>query len=359
MNYFTRFMLAIFSLALIHSTVVGGDTFTERADWQNAVCGTIVGDGFGELIDFTGQPFSSNPNFTVQFLPSQSTSWATITNTDGSLPGIFAGKELGVGSPVLVGVGGPENNPYGNLDFTLNPDLGDLEGFYFNHIFGAVVVTMYDGDTVVDSFTTDLGDDPSNFSNPTVGFGWTNTDSLKVTKIRMEFTSLGTDVSDIAIGFGEIAFDDGSCPSDDALDGILEVLDAVASIPPTGNRFEDFALAYATSAISEAANPDFFTEDGLLTNQGQQIFSLLNQATRGLNWVSDPAAQTAIDDIQQYLSDIVQAEIDSAVAAEGVPFLINVAESYLGLAEAYAAIGVPRTAIRLRSFSWFFARISY
>ena len=236
----------------------------------------------------------------------------------------------------------------GDLSFSPEtPDGSFLEGFCFDYI-GEGVITIFDGDEVVDTInpvaaTTNFGSDP-------ITICWLNTDQLNVTRIEVT-----TGLSGFAICRADFAFKE----IEDTCRSLLQdLIEDVVMIAPGEGQYDEYLLNCAIAFLGCADHDSLWIDDNQVVDC--DIFYFLFKATKCLGFVSDsPEVDLALADIQEVLSCITDNEIAAATAADGSSSLIECAAYLQSSADDFQSIGFFRKATVLRKLAWLKAAYAY
>ncbi len=341
-------LLLLFSF--VSSPLLASDVFTDKDSWRDSVCGEIVSTDFEALIDNSGNPLAGS--FFGPIPNDQVLGWGTLSQ-QGNAPSAITAFASG-------GNRGGLSDETRSLDFDLDPTQDPIEGFCFKYIGNSFQVSFFDGATLVETQSVDvdgtitLADDPAHF-------GWTNTDSLNVTRIEVIATDTTPDAAEIVFVLdGEFSFG-GSCNVDPTPQELLEqVITNLTAIGPTGDCKDDNRISTALYYLNCAADPAYFDENGLLNENGCSYFWNMKKASKLLNRVEGNAeVDQALMDIQALLTDVVENELAAAIASGGNPCDIETAENRQLAADAFAAAGNFKKATQKRKEAWAYAYCSY
>ncbi len=206
-----------------------------------------------------------------------------------------------------------------------NSDLGTAFGICIPNQFGsfpaddptAVIGTIFDGDTVIGEITA--VDDFSFIAAP----GQTIT--------RVEFISIQP--TDILVAFGpnpELPSEDVS--NQECLANIAAEIGALADAATDSS--DAYALNVACAALNFAAKDEFYEEDGnRLSRFGCNVFTGAAYAICYLEHTGLEGTEEIVDRIVDKLEQIVDDEIDYAIANGGRPNFIERAEDLAEVAD--------------------------
>ena len=250
---------------------------------------------------------------------------------------------------LINGFTGPDGEIVdGDLSFSPEtPDGSFLEGFCFDYI-GEGVITIFDGDEVVDTINPVVTTATPLTSDP-ITICWLNTDQLNVTRIEVTSgPSLGICRADFA--FKEI---EDTCRS-----LLQDLIEDVVMIAPGEGQYDEYLLNCAIAFLGCADHDSLWIDDNQVVDC--DIFYFLFKATKCLGFVSDsPEVDLALADIQEVLSCITDNEIAAATAADGSSSLIECAAYLQSSADDFQSIGFFRKATVLRKLAWLKAAYAY
>lgn len=351
-SFFAKTATFLILFAFLTSPLVASDTFTDKDEWSESVCGDRVDSDFESVMDASGNPVFPGDNIVSNLPNNQVLAWGIASQENNSdLIETFVNGDL-------HGFIAREDEP---VSFDLDPTQGPLEGFCFRHFGNSFQLTFFDGDTVVDTQTVFV--DELITIDDEAFFGWTNTDGLNVTRIEMiALDPAGDIVSLFFISNFQFSFNGGNCNNDptpqEQLDEVIANLDAIG---PTGSSLNDYLIGCAIAYLECANNPVFFTEDGLLNNDiAYFFFAKTKVASFFLSNVDGiEAVDQALLDIQAALSNVVDMEIAAATAAGGDADDLASAAYLQADADALTVMGKFTFATKKRMFAWFCANYSY
>jgi hypothetical protein len=215
----------------------------------------------------------------------------------------------------------------------LNPALGILEGFCFRYANLSADIRVYDGDTVVDSFTTV----PGQFSvdAPETFICWENTNGVNVTRVEVETRSGQADVnSALFIIDGEFRFECDPEPTATCFSQLADVQAGVAALLADADDSDAYWAEGALDCIEWMQDDIFWDPSGdRLTQYGGTMFIGAAYTVCYLEYVDDPAADLLIDELLAVLECIVDNEIAYAIENGGNSCYIENAEHFANLGE--------------------------
>jgi len=246
----------------------------------------------------------------------------------------------------------PEFNNANDINFEFDQSLGSVEGFCLT-FGGGGEIQIFDGETVVDTIEVIFEAGTTIFDTRTIC--WLNTTGLNVTRIEGSNNILVPSFPDVFNDF-QVAIkpDVVSCRS------LLQDLIAdVAAIAPVEGSSDESLLYYATAFLGCADHDSLWIDDDNRVVNCDAFF-FLYKATKFLSFVSEgPEVDQALADIQEVLSCITDNEIAAAEAAEGDASLIGCASYFQSCADANQEIGFFRKATVLRKLAWYKAAAAY
>ncbi len=214
--------------------------------------------------------------------------------------------------------------PPTTLVFEPNPDLGDACGFCLTTIIdpaiatpGALTVDIYDGDTLIAQRDFSTGD-LSFIAEP----GQTFT--------RVEFPANGA--TDISVAFCEDPVSPPEVSNQECLAALAAEIGELADAAT--DPCDAYLLNVASCALNFSAKDRFYEEDGnRLSRKGCNVFTGAAYAICYLEHAGVDGTEEIVDSILEKLEQIVDDEIDYAIANGGRPDFIECAEDYAELAE--------------------------
>lgn len=333
-------LLFLFPSALAAQTT----TFTSQTEWEAAICGTLVEDNIGDLVDghvnFFGLPNGVNLGWGT--LTSYGFMENSFFNLVGNNPpyGFFIGERV-VSGPTVV------NTYYLDLDPTLITTLGSSEGFCFTYASDVGFnIDLYDGTTLVDSLNA-----PTSGTAATAEFGWINVDALDFDRVEIyDPNSAGfpTFITSIDFSFGEHCL-----PGDSSFDELTVLQGDVADLLADASGSDAFFLGRALNLIDNMLDGSLWDDDNRLSQNGSSLFLNAAAAIIYLGRVNSHEADAVVDDLLSTLSSIVDAEIAYATANNGTPQLISLAEFFANVADS---INSPAIAALVYRQAWACAR---
>ena len=351
-RYLTALSLATllcFSSLLSAQDTTSGETFTDFAAFEAEVCGTIVGGGL-DSENFTNRTILGDVFSTFD---SAQTIAGGQVESSGSI--LFASVGLlsdfvESDACLVAGLAAGQAEDF-SLTFTPDPASGNVEGFCIDYI-GNPVITIFDGDTVVDTITAA----PTAVGVETATICWLNTDLANVTRIQFD-DATESDIS-LVCGF-QFAFGEQGCNDVETCRSLLrDVIADVATIVPVEGTYDQQLLDCAIAYLGCADHDSLWINDDQVENCN--VFFFLYKATKYLSFVSESSEATqAMADIQAVLSCLVDTEIAAAIAAGGDAGLIECAAYYQSCADAYQEVGFFRKAAVLRKLAWYKAVLAY
>jgi hypothetical protein len=317
------------------SVLAQGDTFSDCATWEAAVCGSVVDDGFDGFVDFDGAPV---PDSFFGAIPSpQSVVWGDVSQEGNSPAGLAFFSDLDANGVEQGGVLFDDGRP---VVMTPNGVLGPLQGICIdfevaneNVANSGAFVNFYDGDTLVETVAVPIV--PENSGNSVPGtFGWINTDGINVT--RFEFAVQGGTNDLGVVRNAQLAFGE-SCdpPAETCFEGLAAVKADIEALLATSTASDACYLTGALDCVCWMQNDCFWEQPSgnRLSQYGGSMFVGAAYAVCYLEWVDDPQADVIIDDLLAVLECIVDNEIAYAIENGGAQCYIDRAEDYAELGE--------------------------
>jgi hypothetical protein len=139
----------------------------------------------------------------------------------------------------------------------------------------------------------------------------------------------------------------------------IEQRNALAGLPPTGDKKADRHIGKAVEALNRSLAPDPWQADGLLlTNSGATAFKEFITAVRQLSKIGHPseAVANAMNALPNVACGLASNAIEAAVLANGDAGAINKAEAALARGLASVAAGDPVGGIRQFKLAWLHAQ---
>ncbi len=335
--------LSIAILFCVPSFLNAQETFTDPAEWRDAICdATFVGG------EFIRDEFADGPFFDLA--ANQTLDWGSIGTTGESI-GLF---------PTPIGQAAPDVCIFPLIDqdliFTPDPAAGNVAGFCFQYT-GPALITIYDGSNVIDTIMSPPL--PFDSTDPFLMICWSNSNQANVTRIELTRGDPTTSPNALSICGAEFAFGDG-CDADsdptcqDRLQGIIDGLYGKL------DSASGYDLDWIEAAIYElecAQDPVLWETENRLSDYGTLFFQKNFYATYYLECVSDNAlVEDCLIGIQDLLGCVVDAEIDYALENPDVDTnLLAYAEYFEEYADAFADSEMYLNAVLLHFYAWLFA----
>ena len=366
--------LSIAALFCFTSVLSAQQTFDNQADWEAAICGSVVGGDidFDSLVEESTSPFFPGTSISV-FGPMLSQEWGTLSNPVGFLnirdevdllpTGCLAvSQQITEAFRELAETGELPDIILEDLPpqevLTLTPDTtqGDVEGFCIELITDDVAVNIFDGDTLVDTFTAS-GEavTPDGFLVPNAGETtcWLNTNQANVT--RIELVRLGSiDICSASFSFKEDFVVDAEPSCQDQLQGVIDALRVKLD---SAVGYDIDWIAAAIYELESAQDPLLWASEDLLSDLGTVFFQHNFYATFYLESVEDEAlVQSCLIGIQDLLGCTVDAEVEYALENPDVNTnLLAYATFFESYADSFADYEMYLNAVILHFYAWVFA----
>ena len=333
-RFLSALVCALFVVSACAHADDSGDFSTDRAQWQNDACGTIIDIGFDQIVDFSGNLLADLSDYNSTVPNGQALAWGNLSQVGSTPDGVIFRKDDQISYQeafvrILVG-----RRLSINID-PANPAVGSLTGFClrYGNAFQANV-NIYEGTTLIDSCNTEVGQNDIVGGTPTY-ICWSNSTGANVTRIEIEPILDGSGGEEIALLEGEFSF--GDCDANPTcFEQLGSVKDNVASFLDSTTNAEDAYWAEGALDCICWSQQDVFWEQpsgDRLSRYGGSFFIGAAYAVAYLECVDDPQADVLIDELMVVLECIVDAEIEYAIANGGRSCFIDRAEDLANLGE--------------------------
>lgn len=251
----------------------------------------------------------------------------TLSDDEGNFATFVPGQPLTLVSD-FVGTPEPFTIPVnGNLSFEPDPALGAAFGFCFTGFGPETIARVFDGDTLIGELTTS---DPGFVSTSFIA-----EPGQTITRIEFDTQVLFVD---LAVGFCEPEPEPEPEPpvvelsKQECLEAIAMEVGALADAAT--DPYEVYALNVACAALHFSAKDKFYEEGGnRLTAHGGNVFTGAAYAICYLEHTGVEGTEDIVDRIVDKLEEIVDCEIEYAIANGGTPQFIERAEEFAEVAE--------------------------
>ena len=324
--------LIVFACFATASSFVSADTFTDRTEWEAAICGV---ESFDEL-----EYGQSGFGFPLDL--ALTTNWGVFDYTEAGFSD-NNGFDLG-GDPGIV-VGEPAIN--------LIPNPGqNVDGISLAY-GGALVlcIELADGTLIEETAQGDTVNFERQF------FGWTNTTGQAVAAVQVKAVD-SSDGSDGVFLYGAgVSFGECDVVVDTCQSMLQDIIDALEAKLVVASSCDQHWIEDAIYELECAQNPALWETENRLSDLGCAFFCNNFYATYYLECVYDDAlVEDCLIGIQDMLGCVVQAEIDFALENPDVSTnLLLYAEYFENYADQFADAELYLQAVILHFYAWLFA----
>lgn len=326
--------LFVASLLAFPSLIFAQDTFTSKADWNAAICGTVVSDDL---------EFGQVDGSLIQIPIVLSTSWGTYDyDTNTTFPTNSAGR-LGGDSFVIV-------ESLGAAILTTDASNGTVEGICFGYALDDfdVTINLADGSSVTETAPGVAGD------TSRLEFGWVNNTGQDVVSVEIVPATAGT--SALLYGF-DYSFGD-SCDADPTCQDLLaDLIDSLYAMLDSADPCDQVWINLAIDELECAQNPLLWETEDRLSDYGCAFFGNNFYATYFLECAQNESlVQPGLIGIQDLLGCVVDNEIEHAKEdPDARGRLIRYAEFFEYYANEFADAECYLQAVLLNFYAWWFA----
>jgi hypothetical protein len=325
---FGALLCALFCVVGSASAQTGGFT-TDLAQWQSDVPGTSLALNLESLVKFDGTLLDGNVDAFDTVPDGQNLGWGTLSQGFVDPNGVEGVLTRTVGGLILAR--SLEGVP---LVHTIDSTNGALNGFCIRYVNLAADIRVYEGATLVDSFTTVPGQFDSD--DPETHICWENLGGVEVTRVEVERTA-GQDVDGNPEFFtidGEFRFEAAAADPATCFEQLADVKAEVAALLADAEACDAYWLDGALDCIEWMQDDIFWDPSGdRLTQYGGSMFIGAAYTVCYLEYVDDPAADVLIDELLAVLECIVDNEIAYAMENGGNSCYIENAEHFADLGE--------------------------
>lgn len=222
--------------------------------------------------------------------------------------------------------------------FEVDAANGELEGFLLRTPgFFPPTVSLFDGDTLVETVPLAAGDSPFDLDAGVFFYGWTNTDGINVTKIQLDviptrlFVFEGIELS----FFPEPVEPPVEPPAETCFDQLTNVKTEIENLLATATGRNANKLQSAFDCVCWIQDDSFWVQPSgdRLTAYGSNVFLGAAYTILYLERVDDPQADVIIDELINVLECVVDREIEFAIANDGAQQFIDKAVKFADLGD--------------------------
>ncbi len=322
--------------AVIFSLICSATSFAQSGAFStdpDLFCETVPGDvidiDFGLFVTEDGTLLGDIAEFADIIENNQVLPFGTVSQTNIENDGIFT-----------VSVNGFDfiSMPADSIStLTFNPDNGAVNGFCMRFANLIADVRIFDGETLVDSITTELGQNTPEAAETFIC--WENTAGVNVTHVEFAVNS-DNDFSvnfDFALLEGKVVFEPPAPEPATCFEMLGDVRsDVVALLAAADPDSSDAYFLDSAAGCLAWMQDDIFWEQpsgNRLTRYGGSLFVGAAYTVLYLESVDDPAADAIIDGLLDVLECIVDNEIAYAIENDGHDCFIENAEYFAELGD--------------------------